>query len=275
MPLLFLALALACVLIASWCNRRVRGFLPDDLPRPGRKQHRRPIPLAGVTLAPAMITALLLGGHRLAAGAALLASAIGFVDDWHKERHRDFDWRIKGAVLALAAGLVAAATHAPWQSPGGFTQAWLLAFVLINATNFLDNTDGVATVLAAVGLLLGGGGDPTWLSCGAVVAAFLPWNWPRPRLFLGDSGAFLFGVALATMTTTHLPAGPLALLPVAVLLVDFVQVITARLILGVAPWVGDRRHLTHIVQNLGLARPLVAPLFGLTAAALAALANLA
>ena len=58
------------------------------------------------------------------------------------------------------------------------------------------------------------------------------------------------------------------LLPVALLLGDFVQVITARLILGVAPWVGDRRHLTHIVQNLGLPRPLVAPLFALVAAAL-------
>ena len=103
MPLLFLALALTCVLIGSWCNRNVRGFLPDDLPRPGRKQHQRPIPLAGVTLAPAVIAALALGGHWLAATAALFAAAIGFVDDWHKERQRDFDWRLKGAVLALAA----------------------------------------------------------------------------------------------------------------------------------------------------------------------------
>ncbi|MBK8098277.1 MAG: hypothetical protein IPK26_14290 [Planctomycetes bacterium] len=270
MPLLFLAIALTSVSIGSWCNRNVRGFLPDDLPRPGRKQHRRPIPLAGVLLAPAVIAALASGGHWLAATAALLAAAIGFVDDWHKERQRDFDWRLKGAVLALAAALIAGAVFLPWRTPGSFALTWVLCFVLINATNFLDNTDGVATALAAVALLLGGGGEAPWLGCGAAAAAFLPWNWPRPRLFLGDSGAFLFGVALATMTTTRLADGWQTLLPVALLLGDFAQVITARLILGVAPWVGDRRHLTHIVQNLGLSRSLVAPLFALVAAALIA-----
>ena len=40
---------------------------------------------------------------------------------------------------------------------------------------------------------------------------------------------------------------------------DFVQVISARLILGVPPWQGDRRHLTHILMNWGLPQSLVAP----------------
>jgi hypothetical protein len=48
---------------------------------------------------------------------------------------------------------------------------------------------------------------------------------------------------------------------------DFFQVITARLVIGVAPWIGDRRHLTHIAQNWGVRRSLVAPLFATLAAA--------
>ena len=54
---------------------------------------------------------------------------------------------------------------------------------------------------------------------------------------------------------------PLWLLAVAVPLTDFMQVVLMRLIIGVPPWVGDRRHLTHIAQNLGLHRVTIAPLF--------------
>jgi hypothetical protein len=52
----------------------------------------------------------------------------------------------------------------------------------------------------------------------------------------------------------------LSLLPMAVFLVDFAQVVIARLIIGVAPWIGDRRHVTHILMNLHLPQWLLAPL---------------
>ena len=48
-------------------------------------------------------------------------------------------------------------------------------------------------------------------------------------------------------------------------LVDFVQVVIARIVLAVPPWVGDRRHLTHILQNLGIARVAIAPIFAAVA----------
>ena len=96
--------------------------------------------------------------------------------------------------------------------------------------------------------------------------AFLPWNWPRPRLFLGDSGAYALGLLVGAHS---LPWANHQLAAVAVQCADFVQVVVARLVLGVPPWVGDRRHLTHVVQNLGLPRIAVAPLFAAIAAALA------
>jgi hypothetical protein len=36
-------------------------------------------------------------------------------------------------------------------------------------------------------------------------------------------------------------------------------------VLAVPPWVGDRRHLTHILQNLGIARVAIAPIFAAVA----------
>ena len=35
----------------------------------------------------------------------------------------------------------------------------------------------------------------------------------------------------------------------------------ARLYLGFAPWVGDRRHLSHVFMNLGVPAIRVAPAF--------------
>jgi hypothetical protein len=59
-----------------------------------------------------------------------------------------------------------------------------------------------------------------------------------------------------------------ALAPTAVLWLDFVQVVSARLYLGYAPWIGDRRHLSHLLLGAGVPLPLVAPV--LAAVALAA-----
>ena len=50
------ALVTALLLAASyWINHRVVGFLPDDPPTGGRKNHGRPIPLAGIVLLPIVL----------------------------------------------------------------------------------------------------------------------------------------------------------------------------------------------------------------------------
>ncbi|MFN7589474.1 MAG: MraY family glycosyltransferase [Planctomycetota bacterium] len=256
-----LPVAMVTLFAGDFVNRRVRGWLPDDPPRPGRKQHERPIPLAGVLLPIALSPWLVPTAAPWLLSAVVVATTTGFVDDWHKERHRELGWRPKTVALGFAAMLAAAAWFPPWQQP----TAWLLAtawvFVLTNATNFLDNTDGVCAALSAVSLWALGADAAAWSAL-----AFLPWNWPRPRLFLGDSGAYALGLLVGAHS---LPWANHQLAAVAVQCADFVQVVVARLVLGVPPWVGDRRHLTHVVQNLGLPRIAVAPLFAAIAGALA------
>jgi UDP-GlcNAc:undecaprenyl-phosphate/decaprenyl-phosphate GlcNAc-1-phosphate transferase len=272
-PAWALLLATGLLALGDATNRRWFGFLPDDPPRPGRKQHARPIPLAGVLLLPAVLPWLIAERAWCLLAAACLATAVGFGDDRQKERGDGLDWRIKGIGLLFAAALAATAVANPLAAPGTWAAAALLVFVLTNATNFLDNTDGVAAALSATSLLLlsstfGGAG---LLAAGCAALAFVPWNWPNPRLFLGDSGAYLLGLLVGAGVTAPAIANIDALLLVAAQLADFAQVIVARLWIGHPPWVGDRRHLTHIAQNLGLKRWLVAPLFAALCFAIAQL----
>lgn len=270
-------IACAAIAIGDFVNRRVVGWLPDDPPKPGRKTHARPIPLAGVLLCPVILAWCIADRAWLPLAAIVIAAATGFEDDRRKEYagpldDGGLDWRIKAAGLLVAAGLVAWSAIDPVQEPWQFAFALGLTFVLTNAVNFLDNTDGVATGLAGSSLLcLGlGTGNPTWVAAaGFAAVGFLPWNWPRPRVFLGDAGAYTLGLGCSHAIVQVVHLDPLLLLAVAVPLVDFVQVVTARIVLAHPPWVGDRRHLTHIAQNLGLPKTWCAPLFTLVAAGLA------
>lgn len=276
------AMATALLAIAVLVDRRLAAWLPLDAPGPGRKQHGRPIPLAGALLAPPLLLWMLWDpfwpGDRLGAAAVALAAAIGWLDDRRKARGDGLDWRSKAIGLAIVAGLAAASTcdpaHAPlrWLCFAGFT------FVFVNALNFLDNQNGVAAALAAVTLLTAGSGlagllRSDWTAAAAAAAlAFVPWNWPRARLFLGDAGAYALGTAAAIPVCFGLHSGPSALWLAALPLADFAQVVAVRLWLGQRPWVGDRRHLTHRALQIGAPAWALAPLFGAAAWALARLA---
>jgi UDP-N-acetylmuramyl pentapeptide phosphotransferase/UDP-N-acetylglucosamine-1-phosphate transferase len=264
-----LPVATLCLWLGDHCNRRWLGWLPDDPPRAGRKQHRRAMPLAGILLLPALAPWLLTTASAWLSVAVAVAAAVGFVDDRGKERGHDLGWRSKTIALLLASACGTAAVVTPATPPSVWLFGIVLVFVLTNATNFLDNTDGVASALAACSLGLLATAPNDAIAAGSYVAvAFVAWNWPRPRLFLGDSGAYALGLLTGVAALTTLQQDGRAWLAVAVQLGDFVQVIVARLWLGIAPWVGDRRHLTHIVQNLGVPRWLVMPLFAATALAL-------
>jgi UDP-N-acetylmuramyl pentapeptide phosphotransferase/UDP-N-acetylglucosamine-1-phosphate transferase len=265
--------ALLLVGLALLCNHRWFGFLPDDPPGPGRKQHARPTPLGGVLLLPLLVAPLYTDPLAPVGAAIFVAMLCGFRDDRGKERGRDLDWRAKGAALLIAATFTASAASQGHGSWPWLAFCVLLAFVLINASNFLDNMDGVCAALSATSILLLTHGEGPLAWAGFAALGFLPWNWPHPRVFLGDAGAYGLGVCTAAAVLLRLHAPPEtggawwpALLPVSIQLLDFIQVVTARLWLALPPWIGDRRHLTHILHTqLHLPKVLIAPLLaGLT-----------
>ncbi len=267
-------IALVSLALGDVVNRRLVGWLPDDPPKPGRKSHRRPIPLAGALLAPVVAAWCVAGELWFLLGGVSLVTALGFQDDRGKERagpleNGGLDWRLKALGLFAGAALVASELVDPVAAPWPWAAAFGLTFVLTNAVNFLDNTDGVAASVATATLLLlgffalpAGPARDVTLAAGFAAAGFLPFNWPKPRLFLGDGGAYCLGLCASYAAAQAALKDPRWLLGVAVPLLDFSQVVLARIAIGVPPWVGDRRHLTHIAQNLGLHRVAVAPLFG-------------
>lgn len=135
--------------------------------------------------------------------------------------------------------------------------ACLAAVAAMNLVNTWDNADGAALSLGAVLALPGG--HPALL--GACLG-LLPWNLRRPRsagplpqLYLGDGGSHLLGMSIALQPEL----APILLLPA----LDLTRLSIERWRRGSRPWIGDRRHLSHLLSARGLARPLVLLLLAL------------
>jgi UDP-GlcNAc:undecaprenyl-phosphate GlcNAc-1-phosphate transferase len=226
-------------------------------------------------------------------GAAVLIVAIGVADDiW------DLDWMTKLAGQFVAAGLVAWLGVQIYSLPiGGLTVGspvmsiviTLFAIVLVmNAINFIDGLDGL---VAGVALIANGAflvytyllqrelSPQNYFSLAGVIAAilvgacagFLPLNWHPAKMFMGDAGALLIGLLMATsaisVTGTIDPASLSALgrasfvpafipilLPFAVLIVpllDFSLAVFRRLRAGKSPFSADRKHLHHRLLDMG------------------------
>lgn len=141
-----------------------------------------------------------------AIGFALVAG-IGWVDD-----HRPLSARIRLAVHVLASlifaiGLAMTITN-PTVAIASGVVAFALCLVLTNVWNFMDGINGIAAscaVLAVVpaALLAGDYWSPLAIGLAAACIGFLPWNFPRARLFMGDvgSGALGFAVGALSMAT--------------------------------------------------------------------------
>ena len=98
--------------------------------------------------------------------------------------------------------------------------------------------------------------------CGALLG-FLPYNFPKARVFLGDAGSHLVGYLLAVMAVlphfyTRQNPHPLAVLSplfvLAVPLIDLAQVSVFRTWNRKPFWLGDTNHLSHRLVRAGLSR---------------------
>ncbi len=228
-------------------------------------------------------------------GGALLIVLIGVADDiW------DLDWMTKLASQFIAAGIIAWKGVQIYALPlGGVTaigSSWVslvmtvFAIVLVmNAINFIDGLDGLVAGVALIAngvfflytyLLVQQTSPSNYFNLASLIAAlvvgacvgFLPLNWHPARLFMGDAGALLIGllmatsaIAVTTQTNYSVNAGSLGtaellpafipiILPFAVLLVpllDFSLAVIRRLRAGKSPFSADRKHLHHRLLDMG------------------------
>ena len=303
--------ALALPLWRSACGRL--GLIDN----PGhRKIHSRPTPLAGgltiwtALVLPSLLIFLLLKSNWLDSDtcykvlygvsrrknqlAALLFGAtamllLGALDDRRELRPAaKFVGQLVIATLVAASGMRITLFVPSLAFSYAITILWILT--VINAFNFIDNMNGlcaglgfIATVLFGLVAALHGQylvASIAFLVSGALLG-FLPYNFPRGTVFLGDSGSHLLGFLLAVIailphfyTRQHpLPWAVVSpLLILAVPLVDLAWVVILRWRMGQPFYVGDNNHLSNRLVRRGLTPAQTVLLVWLFAAAIGGLA---
>lgn len=309
-PILFLCAALAAFLaygsFGFWKRLSLRCGLVDE---PGRRKiHRKPTSLAGgltVLMAPLPFCLYyfytLPGGsgflHWFWLGGLLAFFLLGLADDY-----RELGPGVKFLLQLLLIGGLTTRIHfeffaSPAYGPAlNFALSFLWFGLVLNSLNFLDNMNGLCAGLGALlaaayftaSLMLPGAQLlPVFLIFAAALLAFLPWNYPRAKAFLGDSGSHLVGYLAATgsilLTNALLQRaasepGPgqtlLAFLPVLLMLslplYDLGSTFLIRLRNGRPLYVGDTNHLSHRLVRKGRSpAAAAAALWALCAATLA------
>ena len=292
-------LSFALTPVARMLGVRGRVYTPTRK----RDMHREPIPkLGGAAMAISVVIVMGLGSLvPFLAGiyqapmvgiliAIMILLIMGVADDlW------DLHWLIKFAGQVLAAGVVAAAGIRVEAMPVGWihveneiAQILITIFVIvltINAFNFIDGLDGLAAGVAVIGgsafffysylltrtinaydysnlsTLL------TALLIGACIG-FLPFNFNPARIFMGEVGAQLIGLLMATAAVAvtadlgalegfrfrNIPAYMPILLPLAVMLLpllDLVMAVLRRTARRSSPFTADRGHIHHKLVDGG------------------------
>ena len=218
---------------------------------------------------------------------SLAIAFIGLLDDlyqlppWPRFIAQSGVGVITSLMLSLSDGGVKLFDN-PWIN-GLLTSLWVIT--IINALNFMDNMDGLATSLSIVislSLFIVSYLNGQYLVaalCVALVAAcigFLFWNRRPASIYLGDAGALYLGFLLAAISIrvdvnsdTEIIRVLVPLLLFAIPVIDITQVVISRVSKGKSPFEGGRDHLSHLLLNKGLSEGKVLALVTASALTLA------
>lgn|GEM_PF-194767 len=280
--------SLTCALVVMpGCIKLARLLGVVDKPG-GRKRHAHVTPLLGglgVVLACSVGYLVLrylldtqwiddLGfpdiGHVVAG--SLVLFAIGLVDDVFKDS-MGFEPKLLGQVIGVGI-LMWPGLQGLWNNPELGFAAWMyqLFFLcwyltIVNSFNFSDNMNGLMSGLSIIALsaaimyLQDTSSTRTQLVAVILVGAlvgFLPYNFPRSRIFLGDAGSMFIGFWMAWIQfsliegfmgvrTGDLGANHLvpAVLIMGIPLFDAAFVVLMRLVQRRPVYLGDDQHLSH------------------------------
>jgi UDP-GlcNAc:undecaprenyl-phosphate/decaprenyl-phosphate GlcNAc-1-phosphate transferase len=223
--------------------------------------------------------------------AAVVICLVGVLDDvFELPPLTKFAGQVFAAGIAVALGVKMLWIPLPNKivSLDGTTSVAITVFFIVlcsNAVNFVDGLDGLATGVVGIGALaffaysylLAYYNDLTRATTSSLVTVaiagaclgFLPHNFFPARMFMGDSGAMLLGLLLATSTISltgqidisQLPDGrgvvptvlPLVL-PLAILALPFLDLTMAfirRTYAGKWWFLPDKQHLHHRLLERG------------------------
>jgi UDP-N-acetylmuramyl pentapeptide phosphotransferase/UDP-N-acetylglucosamine-1-phosphate transferase len=275
-PALALALTalLSLGLAEAWRRWALRRGVIDV---PGqRSSHAQPTPRgAGIGLVLALLAGMLAvlpaSVARDAAMASIaLAAALGLLDDL-----RPLPPLLKLAgqglaslplALALPFPLPVALVGVPEPVIGllGSGAAVATGVLLQNAWNFMDGINGIASLaacaVAIVVLAMQGPAAPLALLLLAACLGFLPLNFPRARVFMGDCGSHGLGMAITALLLwpAALPATLAAAAAASPFVVDVLGTLARRAREGERLTLAHRRHLYQLAVRTGYSHARVA-----------------
>jgi UDP-GlcNAc:undecaprenyl-phosphate GlcNAc-1-phosphate transferase len=215
----------------------------------------------------------------IAASAAI--ALVAFLDDL-----RDWPFAVKlgaqilAASAALGTGLFVSVYRIPYFGgvrigSWGLLPSLFWILFTTNAMNFIDGLDGLAggvVLIACAFLAVIGAAQGGWflyfaaLLLAAGVVGFLPFNFPRARIFMGDVGSQFCGFVLAVLGVLAAGAGgrlggqpgdgtiSVLLVPMLLfgVLFDVVVTLARRLLAGEVLTQAHRSHLYQIAERCGV-----------------------
>src|SRR3989475_8205991 len=250
--------ALVTLALIAWLLR-APDRLPLDVPNE-RSLHARPLPRSGgiATMAGVFAGFAILQTPLVVVLPAAVLVALSHLDD------------LRGLPIAVRFGaqLAAAAGFAFGALPAAALPLLVLIVIgilwMTNLYNFMDGSDGLAGGLTVTGFaFLGAGawrsGDEALLIECAIVAAagaaFLPFNFPPARLFMGDAGSVPIGFLAAALSLSGWRDGDWPLwFPAAVFapfIADATLTLLKRMGAGERFWEAHNKHYYQRLVRMG------------------------
>jgi UDP-GlcNAc:undecaprenyl-phosphate GlcNAc-1-phosphate transferase len=279
---IFLAMVIAAFVITPVFRSLARAKGVLDYPG-GRKQQRKPVPyLGGLAIAlPISISSLTLLLTDIDSGVkneiylglilpSVVIAVVGLLDDIYElsPKVRFISQSLVGVITSLLLfinGTGVEILKNPWLN-GLLTSLWVVG--IINAVNFIDNMDGLATgiaIIASLAFFIISFNNGQYLVAALSVAlagsctGFIFWNKKPASIYLGDAGALYIGFLLAAISIridiNQLPQIDRIVVPILILIIPFIdttQVVISRIYRGKSPFQGGRDHVSHLLLNKGL-----------------------
>lgn len=156
-----------------------------------------------------------------------------------------------------------------------FTIIWVM--VITNVMNFLDGVSGLTSGISFIaGLTLfilsihpGIHADlqsqipvaTLALIIAMVSLAFFIFDFPKPKILMGDTGSTFLGFVLAVLAIFSGGKVATAFLVLGIPILDMIWVVLRRLITGQKIWKGDLKHLHHRLIDIGFSERKVVLLY--------------
>ncbi len=255
-----------------------------DIPKDGRRMHKKPIPRCGglAIIFGFMASVLCFGPPSRGLVATMVGAGIiaimGVVDDC-----KNLDARLKFGIQIIAALIVVYGgdfkievitnpnifsdnpyMFFPWWISGIITVLWVV--FITNAVNFIDGLDGLATGVSAimsvslVFIAIRSDEYSVAVMGTAIMGAcfgFLPFNFNPARIFMGDTGSTFLGFMLAALSiqgvfkSYAIISFAVPLLILGLPLFDAMFAMLRRILKGQNPMTADRGHLHHRLIDMG------------------------